>query len=384
MSTEYAGAATYHATCTFPDDSDARNATTLGSALEDITDRTAFLYAVPAAGATSHAGTLTIASTGMVAFVGNAATQTLNTEWTAGAGARFLGVTGLHVLLQMAAYSDAIWYANSTAEFRSGSILTIASGGYLTVPDGGIISLIGDGGSLNYAIVTSAGAGIKIEGNPAAHGTLYMGAQSDAKWYNNSTASFFSGSIATWATGSFFTIESGCDARVTGVFKIGDGVGGAGQLTVVGAAGGTGGLIDLSGPDCFTFGATATGAIQGVLRRSNAGQITERIITGSTGSASYDPTDADTVITPALTGAQVYDLPAVAEHGSVMTFVNRDTVDALTITCAGGLLFLPTPMAGSLVLRDAAGQNWSATVKYSDGAGGHPAAGWYLTSKVLA
>lgn len=43
MSTEYAGTATYHATCTLPSDGDNRNASTWNAPLEDLADRTAWL-----------------------------------------------------------------------------------------------------------------------------------------------------------------------------------------------------------------------------------------------------------------------------------------------------------------------------------------------------
>jgi hypothetical protein len=43
MSTEYAGANTFHATCTLPSDGDNRSATVWNAPLEDLADRTAWL-----------------------------------------------------------------------------------------------------------------------------------------------------------------------------------------------------------------------------------------------------------------------------------------------------------------------------------------------------
>lgn len=43
MATEYAGANTFHATCTLPSDGDNRNATAWNAPLEDLADRTAWL-----------------------------------------------------------------------------------------------------------------------------------------------------------------------------------------------------------------------------------------------------------------------------------------------------------------------------------------------------
>lgn len=80
MSTEVAGTATYHATVTFPDDGDPRNATTLGAALEDLTDRTAALHDRPSgdtssidAGATENvSGTIAVLDDGCITL-GNGA-----------------------------------------------------------------------------------------------------------------------------------------------------------------------------------------------------------------------------------------------------------------------------------------------------------------------
>lgn len=94
MSTEVAGTATYHATVTFPDDGDPRNATTLGAALEDLTDRTAALHDRPngdtssiGSGATENVtGTIAVGSGGRITLGNgaqlNALTGSLITHYT--------------------------------------------------------------------------------------------------------------------------------------------------------------------------------------------------------------------------------------------------------------------------------------------------------------
>lgn len=150
MSTEVAGTPTYHATVTFPDDGDARNATTLGAALQDLTDRTAALHDKPS---------------GDTSSIGSGATQ--NVEGTLEiADGGILGVSaGGRILLRGGAQLNAL--TGSLITHSDGAEESHASGSEDTYDSGSTLSLAGT------VAVTATGVRTEAPGSTVTEGGAY-------------------------------------------------------------------------------------------------------------------------------------------------------------------------------------------------------------------
>ena len=261
-----------------------------------------------------------------------------------------------------------------------GASLDVQSGGFVTVLAGGVVKSDNDRIILNGAGTLQVGSSGLLE--VLSGGGLALRAGSVTTSYGEAyfagTTEFLSGGLVTFRSGGMVDVRCTFSVGASGASPE------LGSISFNGAAGFAGGYASFVGPDCFDFGSTATGRINGILIKQVAGRITHRIVAGSNpgfgATQVYSPADADTIIADGLTGAPIYELSASALHGDRITIVNRDTVDAITVA-ASVALFLPFGTTPCKLL-NATGNRYSATFEYSDGTGSRPTLGWYLVQEV--
>lgn len=297
-----------------------------------------------------------------------------------GGSIRLLGSVGAICDLHLDQYATLTMTSDASATVAGN--FNIASGGNLVVQANGAIDVQADA---DINVVADGDINVQTDGaiNIQANGAINVASAGNINIQSGGDIDVQSGGDINLESGAEIIAATGSNIRMRGLLEIGD-ASNAGQMLVTGAAGYTRGYLNFAGADCFSFGSTATGAIQGILRREAAGRITERVIAGSTGSATYAPSDADVVIAEAGvgSGASTYTLSSAgAVHGDKIRFICFDQNRTITVASAN-TIYSSAEVGATVVLKDdgAAGAVRAATFIWSDGAGGHPAQGWYLDS----